>query len=96
MEIFFFIGMYERRVLVDTIICDLPRLRDTDAISRDTRALWTNVYKAYKRAHGGNDPPNPRQFFRQRLEANHRGPRSGLEVLGHLEQFENGSQSGHH
>jgi hypothetical protein len=35
MEIFFFMGMYERQVLVDTIIRDLPRLRDTDAISRD-------------------------------------------------------------
>jgi hypothetical protein len=28
------------------------------------RALWTNVYEAYKRANGGNEPPNPRQFFR--------------------------------
>jgi hypothetical protein len=36
MKIFFFMGMYERQVLVDTIIRDLPRLRDTDAISRDT------------------------------------------------------------
>jgi hypothetical protein len=27
------------------------------------RALWTNVYEAYKRANGGNEPPNPRQFF---------------------------------
>jgi hypothetical protein len=35
------------------------------------RALWTNVYEAYKRANGGNEPPNPRQFFRQTLEANH-------------------------
>jgi hypothetical protein len=35
------------------------------------RALWTNVYEAYKRANGGNEPPNPRQFFRQTLEANY-------------------------
>jgi hypothetical protein len=35
------------------------------------RALWTNVYEAYKKGHGGNEPPNPRQFFRQTLEANY-------------------------
>jgi hypothetical protein len=35
------------------------------------RALWTNVYEAYKRANGGAEPPNPRQFFRQTLEANY-------------------------
>jgi hypothetical protein len=35
------------------------------------RALWTNVYEAYKRANGGSEPPNPRQFFRQTLEANY-------------------------
>jgi hypothetical protein len=40
------------------------------------RALWTNVYEAYKRANGGNEPPNPRQFFRQTLEANY-----GLQTL---------------
>jgi hypothetical protein len=34
-------------------------------------SLWTNVYEAYKRAHGGNEPPNPRQFFRETLEANY-------------------------
>jgi hypothetical protein len=34
------------------------------------RSLWTNVYEAYKRANGGNKPPNPRQFFRETLEAN--------------------------
>jgi hypothetical protein len=39
MKIFFFMGMYERQVLVDTIIHDLPRLRDTDAISRDKNLL---------------------------------------------------------
>jgi hypothetical protein len=27
------------------------------------RSLWTTVYEAYKAAHGGNEPPNPRQFF---------------------------------
>jgi hypothetical protein len=37
------------------------------------RALWTNVYETYKKGHGGNEPPNPRQFFRQTLEANY-GP----------------------
>jgi hypothetical protein len=35
------------------------------------RALWTNVYEAYKRANGGAEPRNPRQFFRQTLEANY-------------------------
>jgi hypothetical protein len=35
------------------------------------RALWTNVYEAYKRANVGNEPPNPRQFFHQTLEANY-------------------------
>jgi hypothetical protein len=35
------------------------------------RALWTNVYEASKRANGGAEPPNPRQFFRQTLEANY-------------------------
>jgi hypothetical protein len=34
-----------------------------------SRALWTNVYEAYKRANGGAEPPNPRRFFRQTLEA---------------------------
>jgi hypothetical protein len=34
-------------------------------------ALWTNVYEAYKRADGGNEPPNLREFFRQALEANY-------------------------
>jgi hypothetical protein len=37
----------------------------------EPRALWTNVYEAYKRANGGAEPPNPRQFFRQTLEANY-------------------------
>jgi hypothetical protein len=35
------------------------------------RALWTNFYEAYKRANGGAEPPNPRHFFRQTLEANY-------------------------
>jgi hypothetical protein len=35
------------------------------------RALWTNVNEAYKRANGGNEPPNHRQCFRQTLEANY-------------------------
>jgi hypothetical protein len=35
------------------------------------RALWTNIYEAYKKGHGRNEPPNPRQFFRQTLEANY-------------------------
>jgi hypothetical protein len=35
------------------------------------RAPWTNVYEAYKRANGRNEPPNPCQFFRQTLEANY-------------------------
>jgi hypothetical protein len=29
------------------------------------------VYEAYKVAHGGAKPPNPRQFFRETLEANY-------------------------
>jgi hypothetical protein len=29
------------------------------------------VYEAYKAAHGGNEPPNPRQFFHETLEANY-------------------------
>jgi hypothetical protein len=37
-----------------------------------TRALWTNVYLAYKRANGGNEPsPDPREFFCQTLEGNY-------------------------
>jgi hypothetical protein len=35
------------------------------------RSLWTNVYEAYKKANGGAEPPNPRQDFRQTLEANY-------------------------
>jgi hypothetical protein len=35
------------------------------------RALWTNVYKLYRRANGGAEPPDLRQFFRQTLEANY-------------------------
>jgi hypothetical protein len=34
------------------------------------RSLWTSVYEAYKTAHACAEPPNPRQFFRQTLEAN--------------------------
>jgi hypothetical protein len=37
----------------------------------EPRALWINVYEVYKRANGGAEPPNPRQFFRQTLEANY-------------------------
>jgi hypothetical protein len=33
--------------------------------------MWTNVYEAYKRANGGNEPPYPREFFCQTLEANY-------------------------
>jgi hypothetical protein len=35
------------------------------------RSLWTTVYEAYKAAHGRNEPPNLRQFFRETLEANY-------------------------
>jgi hypothetical protein len=35
------------------------------------RFLWTSVYEAYKAAHGGAEPPNPRQFFCETLEANY-------------------------
>jgi hypothetical protein len=38
----------------------------------DPRSLWTTVYEAYRAAHGGNEPPNPRRFFRETLEANYR------------------------
>jgi hypothetical protein len=40
------------------------------------RAMWTNVYEAYKRANGGAEPPNPHQFIRQTLEASY-----GLQEL---------------
>jgi hypothetical protein len=36
-----------------------------------SRSLWTSVYEAYKAAHGGAEPLNPRQFFRETLEANY-------------------------
>jgi hypothetical protein len=36
-----------------------------------SRSMWTSVYEAYKAAHGGAEPPNPRQFFRETLEANY-------------------------
>jgi hypothetical protein len=35
------------------------------------RSLWTKVYEAFKKGNGGNEPPNPRQFFRETLEANY-------------------------
>jgi hypothetical protein len=36
------------------------------------RSLWTKVFEAYKAAnHGARKPPNPRQFFRETLEANY-------------------------
>jgi hypothetical protein len=35
------------------------------------RALWTNVYEADRRADGGNEPPNVREFFRQTLKTNY-------------------------
>jgi hypothetical protein len=35
------------------------------------RFLWTGVYETYKAAHGGAKPPNPRQFFRETIEANY-------------------------
>jgi hypothetical protein len=41
-----------------------------------SRSLWTSVYEAYKAAHSGAEPPNPRQFFRETLEAY-----SGLQDL---------------
>jgi hypothetical protein len=52
------------------VIEDYIRLASS-YLERGPRALWTNVYEAYKRANGGNEPPNPRQFFRQTLEANY-------------------------
>jgi hypothetical protein len=35
------------------------------------RSLWTKVYEAYKAANHGGEPSNPRQFFRETLEANY-------------------------
>jgi hypothetical protein len=35
------------------------------------RTLWTKAYAAYKAANHGEEPPNPRLFFRQTLEANY-------------------------
>jgi hypothetical protein len=58
-----------------------------------SRSLWTTVYEAYKAAR--NEPPNPRQYFREALEANYGLQDSGPELLGHLEQFEARSLSGH-
>jgi hypothetical protein len=38
MKNFFFMRMYECQVMTSTMMRDLPRLRDSDAISRDTSA----------------------------------------------------------
>ena len=35
------------------------------------RMLWQTRYEAYRAGHGNVDPPIPRQFFRQTLEANY-------------------------
>jgi hypothetical protein len=35
------------------------------------RSLWTNVHEAYRRANHGGEPPNPRQFSGETLEANY-------------------------
>jgi hypothetical protein len=35
------------------------------------RSLWTSVYEAYKKANRNAEPANPRQFFRETLEANY-------------------------
>jgi hypothetical protein len=35
------------------------------------RALWTNVYEAFKKGNEENEPPNPHQFFRETFEANY-------------------------
>jgi hypothetical protein len=40
--------MYEHQVLVNTIIRDLPRLRDTDAISRDSDEIMGRRNKVAK------------------------------------------------
>jgi hypothetical protein len=55
-----------------------------------------NVYEAYKRTNGGAEPPNPRQFFRQTLEANYGLQDLDRFVLGHLEQSKDGSVSERH
>jgi hypothetical protein len=56
------------------------------------RTLWTNVYEG----HGGAEPPNPRQFFRETMENKLWTPRSRSKVLGYLEQSPSGTNSGHH
>jgi hypothetical protein len=35
------------------------------------KQLHISVYETYKAAHGRAEPPNPRQFFRETLEANY-------------------------
>jgi hypothetical protein len=40
------------------------------------RSLWTSVYEAYKAEHDEAEPPNPRHFFCETLEANY-----GLQYL---------------
>jgi hypothetical protein len=49
---------------------DYIRLASSD-LEGGPRSLWTTVYEAYKAAHGGNEPHNARQFFRETLEANY-------------------------
>jgi hypothetical protein len=61
--------------MIEDYLCTTP---DVDYIrlasfylEGDPRSLWTSVYEAYKTAHGGAEPPNPRQFFHETLEANY-------------------------
>jgi hypothetical protein len=35
------------------------------------RSLWTTKYEAYRTDHAGADPPNPRVWFRQTMEASY-------------------------
>jgi hypothetical protein len=45
-------------------------------------ALWTNVYEAYKRANGGNEPPNPRRDLKTYLQALHERRQSYFGGVG--------------
>jgi hypothetical protein len=61
--------------MIEDYLCTAP---DADYIrlassylESGPRSLWTSVYEAYKAAHGKAEPPNPRQFLLETLEANY-------------------------
>jgi hypothetical protein len=50
MKNFFFMRMYERQVMTSTMMRDLPRLRDSDAITRDTELANAQVFAQHSRS----------------------------------------------